>query len=143
MKRKLLLLLVGVFTLGIASAHASIEPEPVNGSANLCKTGNGKKNNFAGQVVHAEKKNPLKDVSVTAYNSSKKEKTVLTDPEGGFAFGELKPGTYRFVFEKAGYKKVTRERTISKPDDELLLTIEMTELKAFELLPSPMQFTDF
>jgi hypothetical protein len=98
---------------------------------------------MAGQVLHAEKKNPLKDVSVTAYNASRKEKTVFTDPEGSFVFDELKPGTYRFVFEKAGYKKVTREKTIVKADEGFQMKIEMIEAKDFELLPSPMHFTDF
>lgn len=143
MKRKLFLLVFGMLTLGIAGAHASIEPEPCNGPSAPCKTAPGKKNNLAGQVMHAEKKNPLKDVTVTAYISSKKEKTVFTDTEGSFAFDELKPGTYRFVFEKAGFKKVTKEKTIVKTDEGFQMNIEMIEAKDFELLPSPMHFTDF
>src|SRR5690606_3777287 len=111
MKRKISLLVLGMFAIGIAGAYASADPDPCAAPGSPCKTVAGKKN-LAGQVMHAEKKNPLKDVTVTAYISSKKEKTVFTDIEGAFAFEELKPGTYRFVFEKAGYKKVTREKTI-------------------------------
>lgn len=136
MKQKLILMAFGLMGLGIANAHASIEPEP---STHI----NGKKNNLAGQVMHAEKKNPLKDVSVTAYNDSRKEKTVFTDTEGSFAFDVLKPGTYRFVFEKAGFKKVTKEKTIVKADETFQMNIEMIEAKDFDLLPSPMHFTDF
>jgi len=143
MKRKLLLLVAGMFTLGIAGVHASIDPEPCTGTSAPCKSTNIKKNNLAGQVLHAEKKNPLKDVIVTAFISSKKEKTVSTDNGGSFAFDELKPGTYRFVFEKAGFKKVTREKIVIKTDEGFLMNVEMIEAKDFELLPSPMHFTDF
>jgi hypothetical protein len=142
MKRKIILLALSLSSVGMAYANSPVEPEPCKGNS-PCKSAIGKKNNIAGQVMHAEKKNPLKDVSVTAYNASKKEKTVFTDLEGGFSFDDLKPGTYRFVFEKAGFKKVTREKTIVKTDENFLLNIEMIEAKDFELLPSPMHFTDF
>ena len=61
--------------------------------------GDGKKDELNGTVLHSETKKPLKDVNVTAYLISKKEKIAITDDEGGFAFDELKPGTYKFVFE--------------------------------------------
>ena len=73
MKRKIILLALSLSSVGMAYANSPIEPEPCNGPS-PCKSAIGKKNNLAGQVMHAEKKNPLKDVSVTAYNASKKEK---------------------------------------------------------------------
>jgi 5-hydroxyisourate hydrolase-like protein (transthyretin family) len=102
-----------------------------------------KKDDLAGFVLHSESKKPLKDVSVTAYLVSKKEKAVVTDEEGLYGFEELKPGTYKFVFEKAGYKKVTKEKIIVKPDEAFQLNIEMIENKIIEILPSPLHFTDF
>ena len=32
------------------------------------------------------------------------------------AFDELKPGVYKFVFEKAGFKKVTKDKVVVKTD---------------------------
>jgi len=85
----------------------------------------------------------LKDVNVTAYLVSKKEKTVTTDEVGNYSFDELKPGTYKFVFEKAGFKKVTKEKVVVKTDEGFQLNIEMIENKDFELVPSPLHFADF
>ena len=68
---------------------------------------------------------------------------VLTDDEGGFAFDELKPGTYKFVFEKAGFKKVTKEKVVVKTDEAFQLNIEMIETGNFDLMPSPFHFSDF
>lgn len=100
----------------------------------------GKKDDINGTVVNSETKKPLKDVSVTAYLVSKKEKVVLTDEEGGFAFDELKPGTYKFIFEKAGYKKITKEKVVVKTDEAFQLNIEMIESNDFEIMPSPFHF---
>src|ERR1700761_1343515 len=105
MKSKLFLLAAGLF--GFVAAHASTDPPGDR----------GKKDDLAGSVVHAESKKPLKDVNVTAYLISKKEKTVLTDEGGNYAFDELKPGTYKFVFEKAGFKRVTKEKVVVKADE--------------------------
>ena len=85
----------------------------------------------------------MKDVTVTAYLVSKKEKMVMTDDEGGFAFDELKPGTYKFVFEKAGFKKVTKEKVVVKTDEAFQLNIEMIESDTYDLMPSPFHFSDF
>lgn len=99
--------------------------------------GDGKKDELNGIVVHSETKKPLKDVSVTAYLVSKKEKIVLSDDEGGFSFDELKPGTYKFVFEKSGFKKITKEKVVIKTDETFLMKIEMIEMSNFEIMPSP------
>jgi hypothetical protein len=84
---------------------------------------------------------PLNNVSVTAYfASNKKEKVVVSDGNGNYAFNDLKPGTYKFVFEKDGYKKVTKEKIIIKTDDGFLLNIEMMEEKDFDFVPGAFNF---
>ena len=103
-------------------------------------TGKGKKDDVNGIVVDADEKKPLKDVSITAYLSSKKEKVVISDEDGGYAFDELKPGTYKFVFEKTGYKKVVKEKVIVKVDEAFQLRVEMLEDKDSDLMPSPFHF---
>lgn len=105
--------------------------------------GNGKKDDLNGTVVNSETKKPLKDVSVTAILISKKEKIVFTEEDGGYAFDELKPGTYKFVFEKAGFKKITKEKVVIKTDEAFQLNIEMIEQSDFDIMPSPFHFTDF
>lgn len=136
MKQKLLFLAISFLGLALVKARANnIEPgQPT------CK---GKKDDLAGLVIHAENKKPLKDVNVTAYLVSKKEKTVATDEVGNYAFDELKPGTYKFVFEKAGFRKVTKEKVIVKTDEAFQLNIEMIESKDFDPVPSPLHFADF
>jgi hypothetical protein len=113
----------------------------VAAKANNDGPGDGKKDELNGVVVHSETRKPMKDVSVTAYLVSKKEKVVATDDAGNFAFDELKPGVYKFVFEKAGYKKITKEKVIIKTDEAFQLNIEMIETTSFELMPSPFHFT--
>jgi hypothetical protein len=135
MKSRILLLAFFLFSFVIAKAT---DPEP---STTCVK---GKKENLIGTVIHSDNKKPLKDVNVTAYLVSKKEKTIATDEDGTFAFGELKPGVYKLVFEKAGYKKITKEKVVIKTDEAFQLNIEMIEASAgFDLLPSPLHFTDF
>lgn len=112
----------------------------VAANAGDCKPDGDKKNEINGTVFHAESKKPLKDVSVTAYLLSKKEQVMKTDDLGTFAFDELKSGIYKFVFEKAGYKKITKEQVIIKTDEAFLLNIEMIESKDFEIMPSPFHF---
>jgi uncharacterized surface anchored protein len=115
-----------------AATYANYEPEPGSGK--------GKKDDVNGIVTDSDEKKPLKDVSITAYLSSKKEKVVLTDEDGGYVFDELKPGTYKFVFEKTGYKKVVKEKVIVKVDEAFQLKVEMLEDKDSELMPSPFHF---
>jgi hypothetical protein len=118
--------------LGFATANAAGDN---NGP------GDGKKDELNGIVVHSDTRKPMKDESVTAYLVSKKEKIVITDDGGGFAFDELKPGIYKFVFEKAGYKKITKEKVVIKTDEAFQLNIEMIETNDFEIMPSPFHFT--
>lgn len=133
MKSKILLLAIFVLSFGIAQAKT--DPEPTNTK--------GKKDDLVGVVFQSDSKKPIKDVNVTAYLVSRKEKAVVTDDDGTYAFNELKPGTYKFVFEKAGFKKVTKDKVVVKTDEAFQLNIEMIETKGFDLLPSPLHFTDF
>ena len=104
--------------------------------------GDGKKDDINGTVIHAESKKPLKDVSVTAILISKKEKVEITDDAGNFSFDELKPGTYKFIFEKAGFKKITKEKVLIKTDEAFQLNIEMIESSDFDIMPSPFHFSE-
>jgi hypothetical protein len=102
-----------------------------------------RKNDVAGGVTHAESRKPLSNVSVTAYSSSKKEKVVLTDGNGYYAFSDLKPGTYRLVFEKDGYKKVTKDKVIIRSEEGCQLNIAMFEDEGFQIMPGQLIFSDF
>jgi hypothetical protein len=132
MKQKLIMLAISL--LGFAAAKANDgDPGP----------GDGKKDEVNGVVLNSETKKPMKDVSVTAVLISKKEKIVLTEEDGGYAFDELKPGTYKFIFEKVGFKKITREKVVIKTNEAFQLNIEMIESNDFEIMPSPFHFSDF
>jgi 5-hydroxyisourate hydrolase-like protein (transthyretin family) len=103
----------------------------------------GKKiNEIAGSVLDAETRKPLKEVVVTAYSSNKKEKFVITDEAGRFDLDDLKTGTYKLVFEKDGYRKVTKDKVVIKTDETFQMRIEMTESEGFDLMPSPFLFFD-
>ena len=67
-----------------------------------------------GSVTHAGKDKPLKDVVITAFLQSKREKFTLTNIQGEYAIDNLPPGTYKLVFEKEGYRKVIKEKIIIK-----------------------------
>mgnify|MGYP001615585692 CR=1 FL=1 len=134
MKQKILLL--SITLLGFVAAKAD-NGGPGDG---LPAGQAGKKDELNGTVTHSETKKPMKDVSITAILSSKKEKIVLTDEDGTFNFDELKPGTYKFIFEKAGYKKITKEKVLIKTDEAFQMNIEMIESNDFDIVPSPFSF---
>lgn len=134
MKTKIVLLSLGLLSFGLA--NASTDPVP--------STTKGKKDDIVGQVViQNDSKKPIRDVNVTAYLVSRKEKTVLTGENGTYAFDELKAGVYKFVFEKAGFKKVTKDKVVVRTDEAFQLNIEMIQDNGFDLMPSPLHFTDF
>jgi 5-hydroxyisourate hydrolase-like protein (transthyretin family) len=99
-------------------------------------------NELAGYIYDADSRKPMKDVTVTAYSATKKEKFVLTDESGRFEFDELKGGIYKIVFEKDGYRKVVKEKVTLKIDETFQMKIEMVEMDSFDLMPSPFQFFD-
>ena len=130
MKSKLLLLIcLALFGFSVANATGN---EP----------GIGKKNDINGYVTESQNKKPVSEVNVTAYLLSKKERAVTTDEEGNYAFDDLKPGTYKFVFEKLGYKKVIKEKVVIKTDEAFQMNIEMIENNDFDLVPTPFHFSD-
>lgn len=130
MKRKTILLTISLFGFMLAQANTTISGGDQK----------GKKNDLIGIVVHSENKKPLKNVSVTAYCDTKKQKVVLTDEWGNFSFDELTPGTYKFIFEKSGFRKVTKEKILVKTDEAFQMNIEMIENNDFDLMPSPFHF---
>jgi hypothetical protein len=132
MKLKLLLLSCLVV---FASVIAKASPAPAESD------GSTKKNDINGGVFHNETKKPLTNVSVTAYlSSNKREKIVVSDSNGNYAFDDLKPGVYKFVFEKEGYKKVTRDKVIIKTDEGFQLNVEMIQEKDFDFVPGAFNF---
>ena len=120
------LLLISFFVLGSFVAKANTDP--------------GKKDDIMGSVTGAEGKKPLKDVCITAYLCSKKEKVVITDGTGAYSFDDLKPGVYKFVFEKEGYKKVIKEKVTVKVDEGFQLDIEMLQDNTTDVMPSTSHF---
>jgi len=120
------LLLISFFVLGSLIAKANTDP--------------GKKDDIMGSVIGAEGRKPLKDVSITAYLCSKKEKVVITDGTGAYSFDDLKPGVYKFVFEKEGYKKVVKEKVTVKVDEGFQLDIEMLQDNSTDVMPSTSHF---
>jgi len=135
MKPKLILLLIlSSFTGLFASAKAL---PPNNGIESTSKS------DIAGGVIHGETKKPISNVVVTAYLSSKKEKVVVTDGNGNYNFDDLKPGTYKFIFEKDGYKKVMRDKVVIKSDEAFQLNVELNENSTFTFTPNPSNIFDF
>lgn len=137
MKVKLLLLLL-ICCFACAAVHArncNKNPDPVN----------KKKKDFVNGIVsHAANKRPLKDVQVTAYLNAdnKKEVSVQTDEAGNYSFDGLKPGTYKLVFEKTGFRRVTKEKIIIKEEDNVKLNIDLAEISHQIMMPSPLHFSE-
>ena len=96
-----------------------------------------------GTILEAETGRPIKDVNITAYSNTKKEKmTTTSNASGGFVLTDLKPGTYKFVFEKEGFEKVTREKIILKLNEAYQLNIQMAEEEnILDMMPSPLRFS--
>lgn len=131
---RLKLLLLCCFAV-FASVIANAAPAPTEAD------GTTSKNDINGGVFHNETKKPLSSVSVTAYlATNKKEKVVVSDVNGNYAFDDLKPGIYKFVFEKDGYRKVTKEKIIIKTDEGFELNIAMIQEKDFDFVPGAFTF---
>ena len=100
-----------------------------------------KKTDIAGGVIHSETRKPISNVNVVAYVANKKEKVVTTDIHGNYSFSDLKPGTYKLVFEKDGYKKLIRDKVQIRGDEEFQLNVELNEVESFLMMPG-LIFTD-
>ena len=133
MNAKILLL-----TLFFASATLLAKARSVEANSNPFR-----KSDVNGSVIHSETKKPLSNVSVTAYSAIRKEKVVTTDNNGNFSFTDLKPGTYRVVFEKTGYRKITKDKVVILPDETYQINIEMLEADDFNFVPGTLNFVDF
>lgn len=128
-----ILLLFSILITGCLNSNASdiIPGNPGKGISEV-----------AGNIVDVETKKPLKEVTVTAYLDSKKEKIVISDELGKFDFDELKTGTYKIIFEKEGYKKIAKDKVHIKTDETFQMRIEMLEFQDFDLMPSVKYFFD-
>jgi hypothetical protein len=83
MKRKIILLAIIGITGCLKSNAMGDEPgNPVNPGKII--------NELSGSVLDGDTKKPLKEVTVTAYYSNKKEKFVISDEFGRFDIDELK-----------------------------------------------------
>jgi hypothetical protein len=99
-----------------------------------------RKTDVNGDVFHSQSKKPLEHVSVTAYSRIKKEKVAHTNSRGNYAFDGLQPGVYKLVFEKEGYKKVTKEKVVVKTDETYQMDVEMIREKDFIFFPGTFSF---
>ena len=135
MKFKFLLTLIFMTSAFMAFANSGTNLDPGTGESK-----EKSKSDVAGGVISSDTKKPLSNVNVTAYNNSKKEKTVTTDVNGFYSFQDLKPGTYKFVFEKNGYRKVSKEKVVIRGDEGCQLSVEMEEEEDFQIMPG--QFFD-
>ncbi|HWI92203.1 MAG TPA: carboxypeptidase-like regulatory domain-containing protein [Flavisolibacter sp.] len=129
MKSKLFFLTIALTAAAFtASANST---DPTNGEES-------KKTDITGGVVNVDTKKPIGNVSVTAYSAAKKEKVVYTDANGNYSFDELRAGTYRLVFEKTGYKKLTKEKVLIRPDEGCQLNVEMDNEDEMQILPGSL-----
>ncbi|MGZ3837312.1 MAG: carboxypeptidase-like regulatory domain-containing protein [Flavisolibacter sp.] len=137
MKHRLLLLLFVLCTTAFAAlAHTGPGTEMTSTEGTTLT----KKNDIAGGVIQAETKKPLMNVNVSAYSANKKEGSAITDDNGYYYFNDLKPGTYRLVFEKDGYKRVTREKVLIRSDEGCQLNVAMDEVDEFQIMPGLFHF---
>jgi len=111
--------------------------------ANAGKCEHLKKKEIVGSVYHQNSKKPLANVTVTAYFANKKEKVATSDANGNYSFDELRPGLYKFTFEKNGYKKQVKEKTVIRADEEMELNIYLEEHTSFDFMPGPGHFIDY
>lgn len=93
-----------------------------------------------GKIFSEDSNKPLKDVTITAVLLNKKEKFTLSDTDGEYGLSELKPGVYKLIFEKDGYRKVVKEKVTIKANTPIELNVEMEQSMFFNLAPSPMHF---
>jgi Carboxypeptidase regulatory-like domain len=136
MNNKLMTMLV-ICLLGGLAGYANTGSNGSNGSKEK-----NQDPDMNGIITFTETGKPLKDVNITAYSVSKKEKVAVSDVNGNFSLIDLKPGVYKFVFQKDGFQKVVREKIVLKTNEDYQLNIQMTEDETiFDLMPSPLRFT--
>lgn len=126
-------LIVGSFLLLSSLCASAGEAPPEDLLETLGKT------ELNGSVFHQDNRKPLRDVTITAYSAQKREMSVTTDANGNYYFDGLKSGTYRFVFERDGYRKVTKDKVIIRSDEGFQLNIGLAEQEEFHWLPGAFQ----
>lgn len=135
MRFRIFLLTLFALTVTLA-AQANITP-PNTGEESA------KKAELIGGVYSNDSKKPLGNVTVTATHlSTKKEKVVLTDADGNYAFTDLETGVYRFVFNKNGYKKLIKEKVQIRQEEGFQMDIGLTPHSTYDFLPGPFTFSD-
>jgi 5-hydroxyisourate hydrolase-like protein (transthyretin family) len=93
-----------------------------------------------GGVRQANSNKPIKDVSITVIqHNTNREKMFQTNGSGEFGIVDLRPGTYKLVFQKDGYKKVVKDKIIVRTENVIELQIEMEET-GYDLSPFPFHF---
>lgn len=87
---------------------------------------------------------PVKDVSIKAVAEESKEHVLATsDMNGGYSLQLLKPGTYKLIFEKDGYKKIIKDKVKVGVKEIPNVDIEMPVLAPYsERGPSLWHFFD-
>lgn len=116
--------------------------------ANITPPGTGeetaRKADLMGGVYSNDSKKPLGNVTVTATHlSTKKEKVVLTDADGNYAFNDLESGLYKFVFAKNGYKKLVKDKIQVRQEEGVQMDIGLTPHSTYDFLPGPFTLSDF
>ena len=116
--------------------------------ANITPPGTGeetaRKADLMGGVYSNDSKKPLGNVTVTALHlSTKKEKVVLTDADGNYAFTDLEAGIYKFVFAKSGFKKLVKEKVQIRQDEAFQLDIALVPHTTYDFLPGPFSLSDY
>jgi hypothetical protein len=136
MKLRVLLLTAALTAAGLGARAGATDPTLGVESS---------KNDIAGGVIQADTRKPLDHVSVTAVSNggAKEKKVVQTDGNGNYYFNDLKPGTYKLVFEKDGFKRVTREKVMIRQDEGFQLNVEMDEDEAFHIMPGQLFFSQY
>lgn len=137
-KNYLLFALVFVAFTFFAKSAAAIDGTGVTENKEIKE--NKKKSDILGTVYHNESRKPLRDVVVTAYFRDRKESRATTDHQGNYSFADLKPGIYRLVFERDGFRKVSRDKVMIKTENGFQLDIAMEELNDFEWIPGVFNF---
>lgn len=83
---------------------------------------------LSGSVIDGETKKPLNNVSITLIlQSSKEKKSATSDSNGNYSFDGIKSGIYRVIYQRDGYKKVTRDNVSLREDDGTAINIELFE----------------
>ncbi|MEI6946216.1 carboxypeptidase-like regulatory domain-containing protein [Paraflavisolibacter sp. H34] len=131
---KKMLLLLGCFIAACTGVKAN-GTEPGEPPAETIR-----KKDVNGGVFHSQSKKPLENVSVTAFSKVKKEQVAHTNRSGNYTFNGLQPGVYKLVFEKDGFKKVTKEKVVVKTDETYQMDVEMIREKDFIFLPGTFSF---